>query len=195
MPLIGVLGLQGAIAEHRRALSELGADSRTVRRPAELSGLDGLVVPGGESTTMSKLALDLGLTQPIREAIAAGLPAFGTCAGMIMLAERVLDGRPDQQQFGGLDITTRRNAFGRQVESFEAPVEVLGLEQPFPGVFIRAPWVEEVGSGVTVLATVRRGMVDRVVALRSQTVLATAFHPELTPDRRLHQLFLELVEQ
>lgn len=189
--MIGVLGLQGAVAEHRRALADLGVATAVVRRPEELTGLRGLVIPGGESTTMSKLAIDLGLMEPIRAAIAGGLPALGTCAGLIMLADTVLDGRADQEQFGGLDIVTRRNAFGRQVDSFEAPVEVHGLSRPFPGVFIRAPWVESTGPGVETLATISRQGVDRAVALRSGAVLATAFHPELTGDRRIHELFLQ----
>jgi pyridoxal 5'-phosphate synthase pdxT subunit len=162
-----------------------------VRSAEELDGLDGLVIPGGESTTMSRLAIDLGLLEPVSAAIAAGLPAFGTCAGMIMLAHEVLDGRADQRQFGGLDLTVRRNAFGRQVESFEAPVVIPAIgEEPFDAVFIRAPWVERAGPEVEVLATTDAGGADRIVAVRQGRVLATSFHPELTGDARIHELFL-----
>jgi len=223
---IGILGLQGDVAEHARALMSVGADPVVVRSAQDLAGVSGLVIPGGESTTISQLAVTLALLAPIRDAIAAGLPAFGTCAGMIMLANEVLDGRPDQEQFGGLDITVRRNAFGRQVDSFESPVVVAGVPgSSFPGVFIRAPWVERVGPDVEVLAQVpgprpsERGLSvgnqsnlpptggvgtelvprdtlgggDRIVTVRQGSVLATAFHPEITHDDRLHALFLTMV--
>lgn len=193
-PTIGVLALQGAFREHRRIFERLGATTTAVRTPAELAGLDALAVPGGESTAMSRLAIDLGVLRPLHDAIEGGLPVFGTCAGMIMLAEEVLDGRPDQRTFGGLDITVRRNAFGRQVESFEAPVPMPGLgDEPFPGVFIRAPWVERVGDGVEVWGKIPAGTATRIVAVRQGGALATAFHPELSGDDRIHRAFLSMI--
>lgn len=193
-PRIGVLALQGDVANHERLLRRCGARTSRVRLPEQIDGLDGLVLPGGESTAMWRLAEDFGLIEPVRAAIAEGLPAFGVCAGMIMLAAEVLDGRPDQRTFGGLDITVRRNAFGRQVQSFEADVEIAGLDRPIRGVFIRAPWVERAGPGVSVLGTVSRGgEAPHIVAVRSERAIATSFHPELTEDDRLHRWFLDEV--
>ena len=196
-PRIGVLALQGDVREHVRSLQDAGASSLAVRRVDQLADLDGLVIPGGESTTMSKLAVLDGFLEPLRSARASGLPMYGSCAGMIMLADRVEDARPDQETIGGIDMTVRRNAFGRQVDSFEAdiPVPALGAE-PFPAVFIRAPWVESVGPAVEVLATVDRGADDgTIVAVRQGSLLATAFHPELTGDLRVHELFVEMVRK
>ena len=192
---IGVLALQGDVREHLRALRACGVRAVPVRRPGELDDVDGLIIPGGESTTMSKLAVEFGMADPVRKRIAEGMPAYGSCAGMIMLAEEVLDGRPDQQSFAGIEMTVRRNAFGRQVDSFEASVPIDGVDgPPFHAVFIRAPWVERVGPGVEVLGTVADGpAAGRIVAVRQGQLLATAFHPELTGDLRVHQLFVELV--
>ena len=188
-PTVGVLALQGAFASHVRALTELDVPTREVRTPEHLDGVDALVIPGGESTTISKLLVSTGLHAPISERLATGLPVFGTCAGMILLADDVLDGRPDQIGFGVLDIAVRRNGYGRQVDSFETDVAVDGLDEPFHAVFIRAPKVESVGSDVEILAAH-----DGVpVLVRRDRVLAASFHPELTDDTRLHQLFLTLV--
>lgn len=188
--VVGVLALQGDVREHLHALAEADVVARRVRRPDDLDGVDGLVIPGGESTTMSKLAIEFGLLEPITERIAAGLPAYGSCAGMIMLATDVLGGRPDQRGFGGIDMTVRRNAFGRQVDSFEETVTLDGIDGgAFHAVFIRAPWVERVGPGVAVLAETA----GRIVAVRQQNLLATAFHPELTGDLRVHRYFVEMV--
>jgi pyridoxal 5'-phosphate synthase pdxT subunit len=194
-PLVGVLALQGDVREHVATLESLGARTRLVRRASDLEGLDGLTLPGGESTTISLLAVTFGLLEPLRAAITHGLPTYGSCAGMILLAEKVLDGRSDQEQFGGLDVVVRRNAFGRQVDSFEADVDVEGLAGgPVRAIFIRAPWVESVGAAVQVLATVEDGpAAGRVVAVRQGPVLATSFHPELTGDTRLHALFLSMI--
>jgi 5'-phosphate synthase pdxT subunit len=188
-PPIGVLALQGDVREHLAVLSRLGIDAIAVRRPEELDACAGLVLPGGESTTMARLARTFGLLDPLRKRIADGMPAFGTCAGMILLADRIVDGAPGQETIGGLDITVRRNAFGRQVDSFEGPVEVAGLDAPVHGVFIRAPWVEQVGPGVEVLAEAH----DHPVAVRQGPLLATSFHPEVGADDRLHGLFVGLV--
>ncbi|WNE99930.1 pyridoxal 5'-phosphate synthase glutaminase subunit PdxT [Streptomyces luomodiensis] len=189
-PVIGVLALQGDVREHLAALTAAGATARQIRRPEELAEIAGLVIPGGESTTMSKLAVVFGLLEPLRERVRAGLPVYGTCAGMIMLADKILDGRDDQETIGGIDMIVRRNAFGRQNESFEAEIEVQGIEGgPVEGVFIRAPWVESVGGGAEVLATFD----GHTVAVRQGNVLATSFHPELTGDHRVHQLFVEMV--
>ncbi len=194
MTVIGVLALQGDVREHARALSEAGADARAVRRPEELAELDGLVIPGGESTTMSKLATEFGLFEPLHEFVAAGRPTYGSCAGMIMLSSEILDGRPDQRAFGGIDMTVRRNAFGRQVDSFEAQVPIEGVDGgPVHAVFIRAPWVERVGPNVEVLGRVSEGATaGRIVAVRQGNLLATSFHPELTGDLRVHRLFVEM---
>jgi 5'-phosphate synthase pdxT subunit len=193
--VIGVLALQGDVREHVAALTGAGAQARPVRRPAELDAVDGLVIPGGESTTISKLVDIFELREPIDKRIAAGLPVYGSCAGMIMLATEVLDGRPDQRGFDGIAMTVRRNAFGRQVDSFEAPVEIAGVEGgPLHAVFIRAPWVERVGDDVEVLGTVTAGpAAGRIVAVRQDNLLATSFHPELTGDARLHAYFVDLV--
>ena len=194
-PTIGVLALQGDVREHLVALGRAGAGGRPVRRPEELEGLDGIVLPGGESTTMDKLARAFGVRDPLRKALSDGLPAYGSCAGMILLADRVLDGPPDQETLGGIDMTVRRNAFGRQVASFEGDVRMEGLDGgPVHGVFIRAPWVEEVGAAVQVLARVEGGPADgRIVAVRQGSLLATSFHPEITGDGRVHELFVSIV--
>lgn len=194
-PVIGVLALQGDVREHLAALAEADALARPVRRPEELAEVDGLVIPGGESTTMSKLAVVFGMLEPLRERVRAGMPAYGTCAGMIMLADKILDGREDQETIGGIDMIVRRNAFGRQNESFEAAIDITGVEGgPVEGVFIRAPWVESVGGGVEVLATVPSGpAAGHTVAVRQGNVLATSFHPELTGDHRVHKLFVRIV--
>ena len=220
-PVIGVLALQGDVPEHLRALEDVGARPVTVRRPEELHQLDGLVIPGGESTTLWRLSVAFDMLEPLRKLIASGLPAFGSCAGMIMLADRLADGVAGQQTFGGIDMTVRRNAFGRQVDSFESDIVLLGLPGQGPGtpdapgqgpgtpdapgrglgtpdatplraVFIRAPWVEHNGRSVAVLGTEQR--TGRIVAVRQGPLLATAFHPELTPDRRIHELFVEIVK-
>ncbi|MGY5882095.1 pyridoxal 5'-phosphate synthase glutaminase subunit PdxT [Modestobacter lacusdianchii] len=194
-PLVGVLALQGDVREHVAALTAAGARARPVRRPAELAEVDGLVVPGGESTTMAKLAARFGMLAPLRAAVRAGLPVYGSCAGMIMLADTVLDAPADQETIGGLDVTVRRNAFGRQVDSFEGEVAIAGLDgPPVHAVFIRAPWVEEAGPGVEVLGRVEGGPADgKIVAVRQGRLVATSFHPELTGDPRVHALFVELV--
>ncbi len=196
-PTIGVLAVQGDVREHAQALVRCGARVESVRRPAELARVDALVIPGGESTVIDKLVRAFDLFDPLRERLAAGMPAYGSCAGMIMLAERIVDGRPDQRSLGGLDVTVRRNAFGRQVDSFEAPLSVAGIAEPeraMHGVFIRAPWVEEVGPGVDVLATVADGpAAGRVVAVRQGRLLATSFHPEVGGDDRIHAAFVAMV--
>ncbi|WP_367131818.1 MULTISPECIES: pyridoxal 5'-phosphate synthase glutaminase subunit PdxT [Streptomyces] len=189
-PTIGVLALQGDVREHLVALASADALARPVRRPEELAELDGLVIPGGESTTMSKLAVAFGMLEPLRERVRAGMPVYGTCAGMIMLADKLLDGREDQETLGGIDMIVRRNAFGRQNESFEATVDVAGIEGgPVEGVFIRAPWVESIGAAAEVIATYN----GHTVAVRQGNVLATSFHPELTGDHRVHALFVDMV--
>lgn len=195
-PTIGVLALQGDVREHLAALSEVGARVRSVRRPEEIEGLDGIVLPGGESTTIDKLARIFEVREPLVAALASGLPAFGSCAGMILLSRHVLDGTTDQETFGGLDITVRRNAFGRQSQSFEADVALDGiLGGQVHAVFIRAPWVEAVGEQVQVLGTVAVPGQDepRIIAVRQGAVLATAFHPEVSGDLRVHRSFLKLI--
>jgi 5'-phosphate synthase pdxT subunit len=195
LPVIGVLALQGDVPEHLRALEGAGATAVPVRRPAELDRVDGLVIPGGESTTLWRLSVAFDMLEPLRKQIACGLPAFGSCAGMIMLADRLADGVAGQQTFGGIDMTVRRNAFGRQVDSFEGDIELSGLAAdaaPLRAVFIRAPWVEQVGENVEILGTEER--TGRIVAVRQGQLLATAFHPELTPDRRIHELFVDIVK-
>ncbi|MFG2719916.1 pyridoxal 5'-phosphate synthase glutaminase subunit PdxT [Streptomyces sp. NPDC048416] len=187
-PVIGVLALQGDVREHLIALAAADAVARPVRRPEELAEVDGLVIPGGESTTISKLAALFGMLDPLRERIRAGLPVYGTCAGLIMLADKILDPRSGQETFGGIEMIVRRNAFGRQNESFEATVEVAGVG-PVEGVFIRAPWVESVGARAEVLA--EHG--GHIVAVRQANALATSFHPELTGDHRMHALFVDMV--
>ncbi|GGX99146.1 pyridoxal 5'-phosphate synthase glutaminase subunit PdxT [Streptomyces hiroshimensis] len=189
-PTVGVLALQGDVREHLIALAAADALARPVRRPEELAEVDGLVIPGGESTTMSKLAVVFGMLEPLRERVRAGMPVYGTCAGMIMLADKLLDGREDQETLGGIDMIVRRNAFGRQNESFEASVEMAGIEGgPVEGVFIRAPWVESVGAAAEVVATYD----GHTVAVRQGNVLATSFHPELTGDHRVHAYFVDMV--
>ena len=191
---VGVLALQGDVAEHLRALAAVGAAGMAVRRPEQLEEIDGLIIPGGESTTIWKLAVAFDLMEPITKAVEAGLPAFGCCAGMIMLADRMTGGIGGQETFGGIDMTVRRNAFGRQVDSFESDIELRGIAgPPLRAVFIRAPWVEQTGPGVEILGTDTR--TGRIVAVRQGVRLATAFHPELTPDLRLHQLFKDIVRE
>ena len=188
---MGVLALQGDVREHLSVLTSIGVTARAVRRPAELDAVDALVLPGGESTTMARLAQSFDLLEPLRERISGGLPALGTCAGMILLADRVRDGVAWQQTIGGLDITVRRNAFGRQVDSFEEDLHVAGLVEHVHAVFIRAPWVEEVGAGVEVLAQVEAGpAAGRIVAVREGPLMATSFHPEVGGDSRIHELFV-----
>jgi pyridoxal 5'-phosphate synthase pdxT subunit len=199
-PTIGVFALQGDVREHLQVLASLGAHARPVRRPAELDDVDGLVLPGGESTTMVKLAVTFELFEPLRKRIADGMPSYGSCAGMILLADRIEDGITGQPTIGGLDVVVRRNAFGRQVDSFEADVNVAGIDgDPVHAVFIRAPWVESTGAGVEILARVWGGPADgRVVAVRGGVhdhLLATSFHPELTGDPRVHELFLKIVRE
>ncbi len=205
---VGVLAVQGAFIEHEKALARIGVESVEVRLPEHLEGLDGLIIPGGESTTIGKLVAEWHLLEPIRALAKAGRPLWGTCAGMILMAQEVADDVPGQPLLGLLDVTVRRNAFGRQVDSFEADLEVdaLGAE-PFHAIFIRAPFVERVGEGVEVLARLEPALSDalslskggaegdgRVVAVRQGNLLATAFHPELTDDDRFHQYFLHLAE-
>jgi len=197
--VIGVLALQGDVPEHLRALEEVGAKAVAVRRPEELDSLDGLVIPGGESTTLWRLSVAFDMLEPLRKLITSGLPAFGSCAGMIMLADRLADGVAGQQTFGGIDMTVRRNAFGRQADSFESDITLSGLlgtgsrdAGPLRAVFIRAPWVEQNGENVAILGTEER--TGRIVAVRQGQLLATAFHPELTRDRRIHELFVEIVK-
>ena len=193
-PAVGVLALQGDVAEHLRALTAAGARAVPVRRPDELEDVAGLVIPGGESTTIWKLAVIFDLMEPLRKRLASGMPAFGSCAGMILLADRVEDAIAGQETLGGIDMTVRRNAFGRQVDSFESDIALRGVPGPaFRAVFIRAPWVEETGDGVEIIGTEPR--TGRIVAVRQGPALATAFHPELTPDLRLHELFIEMVRE
>jgi len=191
---VGVLALQGDVREHLVALTECGAEARPVRRPAELEHLDGIVLPGGESTTIDKLAVIFELRDPLIAALRGGLPAYGSCAGMILLANEVVDGTADQRTFGGLDITVRRNAFGRQVDSFETDVDLVGIPGSLHAVFIRAPWVERAGEAVEVVGQVTvPGAGTKIIAVRQGSVLATSFHPEMTGDLRVHRYFLELV--
>ncbi|AHD19573.1 glutamine amidotransferase [Rhodococcus pyridinivorans SB3094] len=194
-PTIGVLALQGDVREHRSALEEAGARTIAVRRERELDEVDGIVLPGGESTTVSRLLRVFDLLEPLRARLEAGLPAYGSCAGMILLASRVLDTTEDAEHLDALDIVVRRNAFGRQVDSFETDLPMTGLgDGPVRAVFIRAPWVEEIGPDVEVLATVPDGpAAGRVVAVRQGAVIATSFHPEITGDHRVHRLFVETV--
>lgn len=192
---VGILALQGDFKEHAEAVSDAGATPRLVKRPEHLEGIAGLVLPGGESTTLGMLLDSSELRQPIGKLLFSGLPAFATCAGMILLADSVTDGRPDQETFGTLDIAVRRNGFGRQLHSFEAELQVVGLDSPLPAVFIRAPLVERTGPFVEVLATVT--VTDQPVPalVRQGATLAAAFHPELTADRRLHRMFVDLIEK
>jgi len=191
---IGVLALQGDVAEHLRAVGSSGARPVPVRRPAELAAVDGLIIPGGESTTIWKLLAIFDLAGPLRERIAAGMPVFGSCAGMILLASNLVDRSSDQETLGAIDMTVRRNAFGRQSESFESDISISGTRGPeFRAVFIRAPWVEQVGPGVEILATEPR--TGRIVAVRQGPAIATAFHPELTQDNRVHTIFTDMVRE
>ncbi|MGI8615006.1 MAG: pyridoxal 5'-phosphate synthase glutaminase subunit PdxT [Nocardioidaceae bacterium] len=195
-PTIGVLALQGDVREHLRMLAGAGARPVTVRRPQELAGVDGLVLPGGESTTMQKLAVAFDLFDPLQEWVHAGRPTFGTCAGMILLADRIEGGIAGQRTLGGLDVVVRRNAFGRQVASFEGDVDFAPFDEAFHAVFIRAPWVEEVNGDVAVLATVTTGpATGRIVAVRQGGVLATSFHPEMTGDDRVHRYFVDMIRR
>ena len=201
---IGVLAVQGDVREHISALSSLGEQVVGVRRPSELDDVDALIIPGGESTTMDKLVRAFDLQEPLRKRIAGGIPVYGSCAGMIMLADRIADARPDQETLGGLDITVRRNAFGRQVDSFEEDLHIpaiatvtttpQGHPSTFKAIFIRAPWVEEMSESVQVLARVETGpAAGRVVAIRAGNLLATSFHPEVTGDHRIHEYFTQMV--
>jgi len=193
-PAVGVLALQGDVIEHLRALEQAGARPLAVRRPADLDEAAGLIIPGGESTTIWKLAEIFGLAGPLRKRITSGMPVFGSCAGMIMLAGRLADPAGGQETFGAIDMTVRRNAFGRQVDSFESDLSVAGLDGgPYRGVFIRAPWAERVGEDAEALAAEPR--TGKIVAVRQGSALATAFHPELTDDRRIHELFVNIVRQ
>lgn len=193
-PVIGVLAVQGDVREHRAALESAGASSVAVRRPEELATVEALVIPGGESTTIDKLTRIFGLRGPLRSRIADGMPVYGSCAGMILLADRILDGHRDQQTLGGLDITVRRNAFGRQVDSYETDLEVAGVAGgPVRAVFIRAPWVEACGPDVEVLASVETEGGPRPVVVRQGRLLATSFHPEVTGDHRVHGFFVDMV--
>jgi 5'-phosphate synthase pdxT subunit len=198
-PTVGVFALQGDVREHLQMLESLGATALGVRRVAELEACDGLVIPGGESTTMFKLARTFDLFEPLRQRIKEGLPTFGTCAGMIMLADRLEDGTSDQETLGGLDITVRRNAFGRQVDSFEGDLDFAGVANPVHAVFIRAPWVEDTGPDVEVLARIDdrsapAGAAGKIVAVRQGSLMATSFHPEVEGDDRIHRLFLDLID-
>ena len=197
-PTIGVFALQGDVREHVRILGALGVEALPVRRTSELDACAGLVIPGGESTTMAKLARTFDLFEPLRDAIRGGLPAFGTCAGMIMLADHIEGGIAGQETIGGLDVVVRRNAFGRQVDSFEADLDLefkdAAVQRPFHAMFIRAPWVEKVGQDVEVVARVATGdAVGRIVAVRQAALLATSFHPEITGDPRIHAMFVDMV--
>ncbi|MFM1917522.1 MAG: hypothetical protein RJB01_1037 [Actinomycetota bacterium] len=194
-PQVGVLALQGDVREHIRALEAVGARAKTVRSIDDLTSVDALVLPGGESTTISMLAVRDQLMEPLREARRSGMPMYGSCAGMILLADSVLDGRADQQTIGGLDIVVRRNAFGRQVDSFETSLEMPLLGEPdFHAVFIRAPWVESVGDSVEPLGVIDEGeRAGTIVAVQQDSLLATSFHPELTADTRIHQYFVDKV--
>jgi 5'-phosphate synthase pdxT subunit len=194
VPVVGVLALQGDVAEHLRAVSLAGGRPVEVRRLSELDAVDGLIIPGGESTTIWKLLSIFGLADPLRSRISAGLPVFGSCAGMILMAERLVDRASEQETLGAIDMKVRRNAFGRQFDSFERDLPVLGLAgAPFHAVFIRAPWVEEAGPGVEILAT--EPGTGKIVAVRQGQALATAFHPELTSDIRVHKIFIDMVRE
>lgn len=192
-PIVGVLALQGDFADHLATLAACGAQPVAVRRPSDLTGLDGVILPGGESTTIDKLMRIFDIKAALQDAIANGLPVYGSCAGMILLAQQLRDAEPSQQTLGSMDIVVRRNAFGRQVDSFEEPIVVKGLQEHVHAVFIRAPWVESYGPHVDPLATVHYAGSERVVAVRQDALLATSFHPEVTDDHRIHQMFLEML--
>lgn len=189
MTRVGVLALQGDVREHRQALQTLGAETVPVKRPEQLHSIDALVLPGGESTTIGKMAVRFGLIEPIRNVVESGMPVYGSCAGMILLASSVTEG--DQPLVGSLDVVVKRNAFGRQNESFEQDLEITGLDDPFHAVFIRAPWIEKVGSDVEILASID----DHPVMVRQANLLATSFHPELTDDGRVHRMMLDMIER
>ena len=198
-PTIGVLAIQGDVREHANHLTASGADVTLVKTAEGLNQVDGLVIPGGESTTMSILAIKNGLFEPLRRLRSEGMPMYGSCAGLIMLADSIADGRSDQETIGGLDIVARRNAFGRQVDSFEIDLDIPAVgDEPFHAVFIRAPLVESIGSTVEVLSKIAAGTIgnetDRIVAVRQGNLLATSFHPEITPDLRFHQMFIDIVK-
>ena len=196
MVTIGVLALQGDVDEHMRALERSGARALRVRRADQLEQIEGLIIPGGESTTMSKLLTSFGLFDPLAQRIRSGLPLWGTCAGMIMLASSILDGREDQRSFGALDMVVRRNAFGRQFDSYEEDLQIRGVEGgTFHAVFIRAPWVESLGEGVEVLARADNSEDGPIVAVRKGPFMACSFHPELGGDDRMHALFTSIVEE
>ena len=199
VPVIGVLALQGGVREHLDALAKSGAESRSVKTCDELVGVDALVIPGGESSTIEKLARKSEMLEPLRVAVKGGMPIFGSCAGMILLADRVAGAIEGQESIGGLDITVERNAFGRQVQSFESGIAIVGIRDPqrdFDGVFIRAPWVLETGDGCEVIAQITSGPhKGRIVGVRSETMLATSFHPELTADHRVHEMFVDMVRK
>lgn len=184
---VGVLALQGDVREHLRLLDVTGVEGAEVKKPEHLHSLDALILPGGESTTIGKMAVRFGMLQPLRSAVNAGMPVYGTCAGMILLAGAVTEG--DQPLVGGLDVVVRRNAFGRQNDSFESAIDIDGFDSPFHGVFIRAPWIEKVGADVEVLSTVD----DHPVMVRQGTIMATSFHPELTGDGRIHQMLVDMI--
>ncbi len=191
MLTVGVFALQGDVREHLAILADIGANAVAVRRPDDLDRLDAIILPGGESSTMHKLAVAFELFEPLRAQISAGMPTLGTCAGMIMLADRIEGGIEGQQTLGGLDVVVRRNAFGRQVDSFESDVDFVPFDHPLHAIFIRAPWVEKVGSDVEVLARVAGGPADgRIVAVQQATVVATSFHPEISGDDRVHRYFV-----
>jgi len=187
MTRVGVLALQGDVREHIRILEALRVEAVAIKKPGELDSVDALIIPGGESTTIAKLAVRFGLIKPLRSAVDAKLPVYGTCAGMILLAAAVTEG--DQPLIGALDVVVKRNAFGRQNESFEADLDIKGLDEPFHAVFIRAPWIEKVGSDVEILSEVE----EHPVMVRQGSILATSFHPELTSDERIHRMLLELI--
>jgi 5'-phosphate synthase pdxT subunit len=187
---VGVLALQGDVREHIRSLGDCGVDAYAVRRPHEIEDIDALVIPGGESTTISKLARSFDVFDLISSRIKSGMPTYGSCAGMILISNQIMDAIAGQESFGGLDAVVRRNAFGRQVDSFEAQLKIQGLSEPeFKGIFIRAPWVEKVGEGVQILASID----NHPVAVRQNHLFATSFHPELTGDNRVHRYFVDVV--
>jgi 5'-phosphate synthase pdxT subunit len=195
-PTIGVLALQGDVREHIHALESVGARAVGVRRRSELDAVDALVIPGGESTTIDKLLRAFDLFEPVQRRLREGMPAYGSCAGMILLADRVLGGIEGQQTLGGVDVTVRRNAFGRQVDSFETDLAMEGVDGPLHAVFIRAPWVEEVGPAARVVGRVESGpAAGRIVAVRQGPLLVTSFHPEVTGDTRVHQSFVQIVRE
>lgn len=192
---VGVLAIQGDVREHINSLNSLNVAVQKVRSPEELKTVNALVIPGGESTTISMLAQRFGLLEPLRAFVKEGFAVYGSCAGMIMLADEILDGKADQETIGGLDITVRRNAFGRQVDSFETDIQIKDFQEPFRAVFIRAPWVERVGNNVEILASFKtEKLEEHPVMVRQGSLLATAFHPELTKDNRVHEYFVQMAK-